>query len=255
MQEYDDRIWYDVMQVCMAGHVITSKAKSHPEAMKQRCPECGAKTITQCIGCNTEIQGYKHIPRFVRPESRTPPRFCHKCGESYPWTAVEGKPNGGSLPAKTASKTNDVFVVHGHDNEMMEAVARVLFQIGLKPIILHERPNSGKTLIEKFEKNAEVQFATVLLSPDDMAFPVSESPDSAKPRARQNVVLELGYFVGRLTRERVFTLKRGDELEIPSDISGIVYTQYDKEGHWRIEFIRELKEAGYDVNANDLFEK
>ena len=255
MQEYDDRIWYDVMQVCMKGHITTSKIKTRPEAMKNRCSECGAKTITRCIECDAEIQGYKHIPNVIHADLQAPPSFCHECGESYPWTAVEGKPNGGSLPAKTASKTNDVFVVHGHDNEMMEAVARALFQIGLKPIILHERPNSGKTLIEKFEKNADVQFATVLLSPDDMAFPVSESPDSAKPRARQNVVLELGYFVGRLTRERVFTLKRGDELEIPSDISGIVYTQYDKEGHWRIEFIRELKEAGYDVDANDLFEK
>ena len=237
----------------MAGHVITSKAKSHPEAMKQRCPECGAKTITQCIECNTEIQGYKHIPLFVLPELRTPPKFCHECGESYPWTAAEGKPNVGSLPAKTDPKTNDVFIVHGHDEEMKQAVARALSQIGLNPIILHEQPNGGQTVIEKFEKNADVQFAVVLLSPDDKAYSVFDSLNSAKLRARQNVVLELGYFVGRLSRARVFTtLKQSDELEIPSDISGIMYTQYDEKGHWRFELIRELKEVGYDVDANDL---
>ena len=252
MHEYDDRIWYDVMQVCMTGHVITSKVMSSPEAMKKRCPKCGAKTITQCIKCNTEIQGCKHTRHIVRAELQTPPSFCHECGESYPWTVLDGHPINVSRPAKTASQTSDVFVVHGHDNEMKQAVARVLSQIGLNPIILHEQPNSGRTVIEKFEKNADVQFAAVLLSPDDMAYPVSKSPDTAKPRARQNVVLELGYFVGRLSRARVFTLKRGDELEIPSDISGIMYTQYDKEGHWRFELIRELKEAEYDVDANKL---
>ena len=253
MQEYNNRIWYDVMQVCIKGHIITSKVMSRPEATKKRCPKCGAKTITQCIMCNTEIQGCKHTPHIVHAELQTPPSFCHECGESYPWTVANGQASDRSDPAETLSQTNDVFVVHGHDNEMKQEVARVLSKIGLNPIILHEQPNAGRTVIEKFEKNADVQFAAVLLSPDDMAYPVSESSDSAKPRARQNVVLELGYFVARLSRARVFTLKRGDELEIPSDISGILYTQYDKEGHWRFELIRELKEVGYDVDANDLF--
>jgi predicted nucleotide-binding protein len=147
--------------------------------------------------------------------------------------------------------TTKVFVVHGHDDEMKQHVARTLSTLGLHPIILHEQPNGGRTIIEKFEVNADVSFAVVLLSPDDMAFPAASNAKQAKPRARQNVVLELGYFVGRLGRNRVIALKRGD-LELPSDFSGVVYTPYDAAGHWRFELVRELKAVGYKVDANSL---
>jgi predicted nucleotide-binding protein len=150
------------------------------------------------------------------------------------------------------AKATDIFVVHGHDEEMKQHAARTVSTLGLKPIILHEQANAGKTIIEKFEQNADVSFAVVLLSPDDMAFPARGDHTSAKPRARQNVVLELGYFVGKLGRHRVFCLKRGEQLEVPSDFSGVVYTSYDAAGHWRLELARELKAAGYNVDANVL---
>lgn len=148
-------------------------------------------------------------------------------------------------------KTLGVFVVHGHDDEMKHHVARSLKDLGLNPIILHEKPNAGKTIIEKFESHAEVSFAVVLLSPDDMAFPFDSKPATAKPRPRQNVVLELGFFVGRLGRNRVCVLKR-ESLEFPSDFNGVVYSNYDEAGHWRMEMARELKEAGYTIDANKL---
>ena len=110
----------------------------------------------------------------------------------------------------------------------------------------------GRTIIERFETNADVQFAVVLLSPDDMAYGASGSAKDARPRARQNVVLELGYFVGQLGRERVFTLKKGEALEVPTDISGVVYTSYDPAGRWQLDLVRELKAAGYNVDANRL---
>lgn len=74
---------------------------------------------------------------------------------------------------------------------------------------------------------------------------------TSRPRARQNVVLELGYFVGRLGRDRVLALKRGD-VEVPSDFNGVVYTDYDAAGHWKFELVKELKAAGYNVDANAL---
>ncbi len=152
----------------------------------------------------------------------------------------------------TLNQSTSVFVVHGHDDEMKQHVARTLSKVGLNPIILHEQPNSGRTIIEKFEINADVSFAVVLLSPDDMAFPVGGDAKRAKPRARQNVVLELGYFVGKLGRNRVFSLKRSEDLEIPSDFSGVIYTAYDAAGQWKFELARELKAAGYAVDANSL---
>lgn len=155
-------------------------------------------------------------------------------------------------PRIDTTNTRNVFVVHGHDDEMKQHVARTLSQLKLNPIILHEKPNSGRTIIEKFEANADVSFAVVLLSPDDMAYSASGDAKHAKPRARQNVVMELGYFVGRLSRKHVFCLKRGDNLEIPSDFSGVIYTPYDAAGHWKIELVRELKEAEYSVDANHL---
>ena len=254
MLNYSDRSWYDVMQACTNGHVITSEASSRPEDLRKRCPECGDETITQCLKCNADIQGYKHVPSVTYPRPNTPPAYCHECGEPYPWTIASELTASKNKPANTSVQTNDVFVVHGHDDEMKQSVARVLSQLGLNPIILHEQPNRGSTLIEKFEQNAEVQFAVALLSPDDMAYPASASPQSAKPRARQNVILELGYFVGHLTRERVFALKRDDLLEIPTDISGVIYTLYDQAGAWRFDLVRELKAAGYDVDANALLE-
>jgi predicted nucleotide-binding protein len=151
-----------------------------------------------------------------------------------------------------SAQTNNVFVVHGHDEEMKQAIARTLARLGLQPIILHEQPNQGKTLIEKFERRADVQFAAILLSPDDMGYVKTASADHAQARPRQNVILELGYFVGKLTKERVFALKREGDLELPNDIAGLVYTPYDAAGHWRFELVRELKAAGYTVDANSL---
>jgi predicted nucleotide-binding protein len=128
-----------------------------------------------------------------------------------------------------------------------KAVARFVSTLGLDPIILHEQPNQGRTLIEKFEAHAEVSFAVVILTGDDSCGPAhSESP---RPRARQNVVFELGYFVGRLGRKRVCTLYE-EGVEVPSDFSGIVYVPLDAAGAWRPLLARELKAAGFQVDMN-----
>jgi predicted nucleotide-binding protein len=145
-----------------------------------------------------------------------------------------------------------IFVVHGHDKEMKEAVARTLKTLELEPVILHEQPNQGRTIIEKFIDYSDVSFAVVLLSPDDMAYPKDSTPEE-KLRARQNVVFELGFFIGKLGRERVFVLYRKVEnFEMPSDYSGVLYIPYDDSKRWEIELVKELKACGYNVDANKL---
>lgn len=149
---------------------------------------------------------------------------------------------------KQRVKTDKVFIVHGHNNEMKLAVARTIEQLGLQPIILHEQPNKGRTIIEKFESLSEnVSFAIVLLSSDD-------TMSDGKHRARQNVIFELGYFIAKLGRENVVALyDTSTEVEIPSDITGVLYEPYDKpDGAWRFEVVQELKAANYDVDANTL---
>jgi predicted nucleotide-binding protein len=149
---------------------------------------------------------------------------------------------------RSVTPARRLFVVHGQDEAAKQTVARFLEKLDLKPIILHEQANKGRTLIEKFEINAEVDFAVVLLTPDDVGYPVGED-GKAKPRARQNVVFELGYFLGYLGRGRVCALYKGD-VEIPSDFNGVVYVPMDDAQGWKILLAREIKAAGIDVNLN-----
>ena len=149
-----------------------------------------------------------------------------------------------------------IFIVHGHDEGMKQAVARIVEKIGLVPIILHEQPNKGRTIIEKFEDYSDLNFTIVLLSPDDIAYPKDKPPEDKEFRARQNVIFELGFFVGKLGREHVFILcKEEKNFKIPSDYSGICYTPYDNKGQWRFDLIGELKSCGYNVDANKLIGK
>lgn len=149
-------------------------------------------------------------------------------------------------------QSNRIFVVHGHDGEMKESIARTLEKLGLESIILREKPSKGRTIIEKFEDYSDVNFAVVLLSPDDKGCPKSEFPDGAKPRARQNVIFELGFFIGKLGRNRVAALYRGKDTEIPSDYDGVVYIPYDSSSGWKLKLVKELKECGYDIDMNKL---
>ena len=151
--------------------------------------------------------------------------------------------------------SNKIFIVHGHDEEMKLALARTVEKIDLKPIILHEQPNKGRTIIEKFEDYSDVNFAIVLLSPDDIAYPKDKPPEDKEFRARQNVIFELGFFVGKLGREHVFILYReGHNFKFPSDYLGICYTPYDNSGQWRLDLIGELKSCKYNIDANKLIE-
>lgn len=152
-------------------------------------------------------------------------------------------------PTPFRSPGRKVFVVHGHDNGLKETVARFLTRLQLEPIILHEKPNEGRTIIEKFEKHSEVDFAVVLFSPDDLAYRAGEPASTAKHRARQNVVLELGFFMGSLGRNRVAALYTGD-LELPSDYAGVVYVQVDAAGAWKYALAREVRSAGITVDMN-----
>ena len=124
--------------------------------------------------------------------------------------------------------SNIVFVIHGHDGDARESVARFLENLGLQPIIPHEQANKGRTIIEKFENHADVAFAVVLLTPDDEGERKDDKSD-LKPRARQNVILEPGFFLGRLGRTHVCLLVKGD-METPSDYDGVVYTKPDDAG-------------------------
>jgi len=136
-----------------------------------------------------------------------------------------------------------VLVVYGRNREMKEQVARFLMKLGLEPILLDEQPALGRTLIEKLEAQAGIDFAVVILTGDDVGG-LAARPRTLRPRARQNVIFELGFSVANLTRERVCALYQ-EGVELPSDIHGVEYTPLDPAGAWRAKLGRELYEAGF----------
>lgn len=155
---------------------------------------------------------------------------------------------GRSKPKLLLPHSNKVFIVHGHDGEARETVARYLGKIGFEPIILHEQANRGKTVIEKVEANSDVSFAVVLLTPDDEGCAKGGTPE---PRVRQNVLLELGYFIALLGRENVCALKRGT-VEIPSDFAGVLWEPMDSNDGWKTKLARELQAAGHSIDWNKV---
>ena len=144
-----------------------------------------------------------------------------------------------------------VFIVHGRDDEAREKVSRYIERLNLKAVILNEQPGAGRTIIEKFENYAGVSFAVVLLTPDDIGGlrDFRDRPQELKSRARQNVIFELGFFIGRLGRRKVSALYK-EGMELPSDYQGVQYISLDSGGGWKLELAQNMKHAGLDVDLN-----
>lgn len=151
----------------------------------------------------------------------------------------------------SAHDTKKVFLVHGRDLALKHSVARVLERLGFKVIILDEQANEGKTVAEKFEIHADVSYAVILMTADDVGCLATEDVQSnLRPRARQNVILELGFFWGALGRENTSVICAGNP-EFPSDISGLVYIDAANDG-WKLHLGADLKRSGFDISLDDL---
>ncbi|MBD8599737.1 TIR domain-containing protein [Pseudomonas sp. CFBP 8772] len=154
-------------------------------------------------------------------------------------------------PSTQVDGPNTVFLVHGHNEAIREMSARLLEKLGLTVIILNEQAGASDTLIEKLERYANVHFAVVLMTADDLGGQKNAADRTLRDRARQNVVLELGYFMGKINRRRVCVIyERG--VELPSDYYGVAYIELDNGGAWRYSLAKELKGAGLGVDLNKL---
>ena len=156
------------------------------------------------------------------------------------------------LAAVQRALTPRVFVAHGHDRGAKEELVRFLEGLDLRPIVLNEEAEAGRTIIEKFEDYSDVAYAIILLTPDDIGGTAS---DELKPRARQNVIFELGYFFGKLGRDRVVALckKEDGEFELPSDYSGFLHIEMDEFGGWKAKLAREMRKANFPIDLNRVF--
>ncbi|EOB6641797.1 nucleotide-binding protein [Vibrio vulnificus] len=190
-------------------------------------------TLNGGAGGNQTVKGYLHNMKAVYEEILS--------------TNQSNTQQGRSMLTEQSSK---VFIVHGHDDRAKIETARFIEAAGLEAIILHEQPSGSKTIIEKIESYGDVGFAVILYTPCDVGSKKSDAIE-LKERARQNVVFEHGYFIGRLGRSRVAALVK-DSVETPNDISGVVYTPIDELGAWKMTLFNELQDAGYEVNTKAL---
>lgn len=145
---------------------------------------------------------------------------------------------------------NEVFIVHGHDEIAKTKTARLIEKLGFKPIILHEQASAGNTIIEKIEEYSNVGFGIVLYTPCDIGGKNEDKP-KLQNRARQNVIFEHGFLIGKIGRKNVCALVK-EEVETPNDISGVVYIKMDSDDAWEIKVAKELKKSGYEVDLNKL---
>lgn len=209
------------------------------------------RLIAACIRMGTQVYG-KDDPRAIDPLKfrnieRPSQRFYAAHGyledlRSY----LINSPHQTNTDSVKLNATRKVFLVHGHDDAVRHTVARYLEKLEFEVIELMEQPSKGQTVIEKLETHADVGFAVILLTPDDIG--AKSGSKDLKSRARQNVILELGYFLGKLSRKQVVSLYKPD-IELPSDYHGVIYIPYDSNGGWKGLLSRELVSAGYEIKA------
>ena len=142
-----------------------------------------------------------------------------------------------------------IFLVHGYNDKALHETARYLEKLELDIIILRDQPNQGRTIIEKFIDYSNVGFAVILLTDDDRGGLKNTAYEEQKLRARQNVIFELGFFIGKLGRNRVCALYIPD-VEIPSDYGGVLFIEFDETGGWRLNLAKEIKASGIPVDMN-----
>jgi predicted nucleotide-binding protein len=181
-----------------------------------------------------------------------------------PTLSIAGVPNQASvLPSQadvkpaTVEAKGKVFVVHGHDEKSREQLELIIHKLGLDPFVLQNTGGAGLTIIEALEQeigpnSAEVKFGIVLLTPDDFGYSKSDGVDKAQPRARQNVVLEMGMLLSSIGRKNVAILKKG-HVDVPSDAQGILYLGYNdhvKEVVPRL--VDRLTHAGFKLDPSNI---
>jgi len=172
--------------------------------------------------------------------------------------APDGAVSGFSgTPIVDTATSKKVFVVHGHDVAAREQLELILHRLGLNPFVLQNTSGEGLTIIESLEKEIcptgdAARFGIVLLTPDDMGYAKSSKPEDAQPRARQNVVLEMGMLIAAIGRKNVAILKKG-HVEVPSDAQGILYIPFNDHVKETVpKLVDRLRASGFVMNPENI---
>lgn len=164
--------------------------------------------------------------------------------------------NGKQTIKPKATDLKKIFIVHGHDRDARDQLELILMRLGLQPFILQNSDGGGKTIVEALEKHIyeDSAFGIILMTPDDFGFAKNEGETEKKPRARQNVILEMGMVMAKLGRERMAIIQKGT-LERPSDTDGILRIEFNE--HVREiapKLAQRLQGAGFDIDSKRIAE-
>ena len=158
-------------------------------------------------------------------------------------------------PTASCEETKRIFVVYGHDGPAREQLQLILYQLGLKPFVLGNTGGGGLTIIEALEKEINSptpghRFGIVLLTPDDRGYKWGDDPNDPEPRARQNVVLEMGMLFAAFGRSRVAILKKG-HVVVPSDAVNIIHLPFNDHVKETVpKLCDRLREAGFELSTD-----
>ena len=230
---------YQELQDKVLLTTINGEWKELPNGPKQYRSDTGAilnwwetsKTIT--------FQGHKEAANVLRQKF-------------YDTPEIEGQ---SSVPKIVNNKDSlNIFVVHGHDTSALEQLELILRRLGLDPYILQNNDGQSRTLIEALEQQIydDSAFGIVLMTPDDYGYRKDQEETDRQPRARQNVILEMGMVMASLGRERMVILKKGN-LDMPSDVNGVIYLEFnDHVKEITGKLAQRIKTAGIDIEEEKI---
>lgn len=210
------------------------------------------------IGDWTEEAGGKHVFRSREKAilnywpAKGTVQYQGKPDAQAPLKAIfsNGAPAIAAPVAMPVDAKTKIFVVHGHDTHALEQLELILRRLGLDPYILQNNDGGGNTIIEALEQQIyqEAAFGIILMTPDDFGYAKAKGEDASQPRARQNVILELGMVLASLGRNRMVILKKG-ALETPSDVDGVLRLEFnDHVKEVAVKLARRMKAAGIEID-------
>lgn len=190
---------------------------------------------------------YMQEYEYIRPLPIDGAPYCFVTEPAFKSFAmhIEAQEDDEDMVEERKYDNNKVFIVHGHDEMLLDEVEKMVYRIGLKPIILKNEASGGRTVIEKIEHYTDVGFGIVLYTACDEGR--VKGSTSFNRRARQNVVFEHGYLCAKLSRSRVVALNDSG-IEVPSDLAGVVYISHEA-SDWKNQIMREMREAGLEFDS------
>ncbi len=228
------------------GALYSPSAQEHYDAIEE-------ETLEE-MALNWDQQANAQIIAPRKPEESVIQRIDEfKQSLNHLGTFVEKENIQPGVYKPSVKKTDQIFVVHGFDTELLDFMTVIFQKLGFGFIISHEHGHQEKTMFQKFLDHPEIGFAAVALSPDDIGYRKDQYTDKARFRARQNVVFEMGFLIGKLGRNRVFVLVRDEyNFELPTNYFDAIYTPFDRMGHWQTDLIKQLKNCDFKVDSNKL---